>query len=251
MRAVDVILIDLGNPHIEGVELVDGLHSQFPHTPIVLMSAPFGVNVSLECMRKGATNHFPRDLLESEPTAVLETLRAAAGDHHRRRTALARLDNLYFEFTLANDRGEVPAIAGRLATAAVECGLCDRGVGTRIGVAIEECLLNAVVHGNLEVAGELRQADEAAYYREIDARRGQAPYALRRVKVTARISSKEAVFVIQDEGSGFDVASVPDPTDPKNLFRVGGRGILLMRSFMTSVHFADGGRRVTLVKKGR
>ena len=87
MRAVDVILIDLGNPHIEGVELVDGLHSQFPHTPIVLMSAPFGVNVSLECMRKGATNHFPRDLLESEPTAVLETLRAAAGDHHRRRTA--------------------------------------------------------------------------------------------------------------------------------------------------------------------
>jgi CheY-like chemotaxis protein len=249
VRDMDVILVDLGNPHVEGVELVESLHTQFPHTPIVLMSAPYAVNVALEAVRKGAVNHFPRDLLDSEPAAVLETLRAAARDHGRRRTALARLDNLFFEFTLTNDRTEVPAVAARLAEATVETGVCDRTAATRVGVALEECLLNAIIHGNLEVASALRQVDEAEYYRVIDERRAELPYAGRRVKLTARVGKAEAVFVVQDEGVGFDVASVPDPTDPENLCRVGGRGLLLMRSFMTAVHFSEQGNRVTLVKR--
>jgi anti-sigma regulatory factor (Ser/Thr protein kinase) len=69
------------------------------------------------------------------------------------------------------------------------------------------------------------------------------------VTVTARLSRREGVFVVQDEGPGFDVRTIPDPTDPANLFRVGGRGILLMRSFMTVVQFGDRGNRVTLVKR--
>ena len=85
IRDVDVILVDLGNPHVEGVELVESLSSTFPHTPILLMSAPYAVNVALEGVRKGAVNHFPRELLDSEPSAVLETLQAAARDHRRRR----------------------------------------------------------------------------------------------------------------------------------------------------------------------
>ena len=175
--------------------------------------------------------------------------RVAARDHARRRTALARLDNLYFEFSLQNDRTHVPAVSGRLTDACIETGLCDRSSATRTGVALEECLLNAVIHGNLEVSSELRQADEQAYLRQIEERRSRSPFKERKVKVTARISRSEGVFVVQDDGPGFDVTKVPDPTHPANLFRIGGRGILLMRSFMTAVHFNDRGNRVTLVKR--
>ena len=249
VRDVDVILVDLGNPHVEGVDLVESLHSNFPQTPIVLMSAPYAVNVALEAVRKGAVNHFPRELLDSEPTAVLETLRAAAQSHQRRRAAIARLDNQYFEFTLENDCSQVPAIVARLAEAAIETGLCDRTSATRVSVALEESMLNAVVHGNLEVTSELRQMDESAYMRRIAERRYQAPYCDRRTKVTARLSATEGVFVIQDAGHGFDIAKIPDPTDPHNLARVTGRGILLMRSFMSEVHFNEVGNRVTMVKR--
>jgi anti-sigma regulatory factor (Ser/Thr protein kinase) len=137
----------------------------------------------------------------------------------------------------------------RLAEAAAEVGLCDRPTARRVGVAVEEALLNAIIHGNLEVSSELRQADEGTYDRWIIERSRQSPYADRRVRLTARVSRSEAVFVVQDEGPGFDVSQVPDPTDPENLFRVGGRGILLMRSFMTAVQFDDRGSRVTLVKR--
>lgn len=248
-RNVDVILIDLGNPHLDGVELVGSLYTELPHTPIVLMSAPFGVSVALEAVRKGATNHFPRDLLDTEPAAVLATLRAAADEHRRRAQAAGRLDSQAFEFTLDNDPAEVPAVVAGLADTAVEVGLCDRPTARRIGVAVEEALLNAIVHGNLEVTTDLRQLDEGAYHRQIQTRRAQSPYQERRVKLSARLSRAEATFVVQDEGRGFDVSLVPDPTDPGHLFRVGGRGILLMRSFMTAVRFADRGTRVTLVKR--
>ena len=120
---------------------------------------------------------------------------------------------------------------------------------SRVAVALEECLLNAIIHGNLGVSSAAREQDEADYYREIDSRRQQFPFSDRRIKLSAQISGTEASFVVQDEGAGFDINQVPDPTNPENLFRVSGRGILLMRSFMTTVHFADGGRKVMLVKR--
>jgi CheY-like chemotaxis protein/anti-sigma regulatory factor (Ser/Thr protein kinase) len=249
VREIDVILIDLGNPHLDGVELVDALHAQHPHTPIVLMSAPYAVSVALEAVRKGAVNHFPRDLLDTEPAAVLETLRAAAQDHRRHKLAGTRLDHQTFAFTLDNDRAQVPAITYRLAAACVEVGLCDRPTATRVGVALEEALVNAIVHGNLEVSSDLRQGDESAFDRQINDRQRRPPYANRRVRLTAKVSRSDGVFVVADEGPGFDATRIPDPTADGNLFRVGGRGIFLMRSFMTAVQFNGRGNEVTLVKR--
>jgi CheY-like chemotaxis protein/anti-sigma regulatory factor (Ser/Thr protein kinase) len=248
-RAVDVILIDLGDPLVEGVELTESLAARFPQVPIVLMSAPYAVSVALEAVRKGGSGHFPRDLLDTEPAAVLETLRTAARDGQLRRAAALCADNQYFEFTIHNDRSVVPAVVRRLSDAAVEVGLCDRLAAVRVGVALEEAIVNAIVHGNLEVSSDLRQEDESRYGREIEARRTRLPFADRRVRVTARVSRTEGVFVVQDDGPGFDISRIPDPTGEANIMRVGGRGILLMRAFMSSVHFNEAGNRVTLVKR--
>ena len=54
------------------------------------------------------------------------------------------------------------------------------------------------------------------------------------------------MYTVRDEGPGFDPASLPDPTDPANLDRPCGRGLLLMRTFMDNVIFNDKGNEVTL-----
>jgi serine/threonine-protein kinase RsbW len=57
---------------------------------------------------------------------------------------------------------------------------------------------------------------------------------------------------IEDEGEGFDPATVPDPTDPENLLRPSGRGIFYMQQFMTRVEFgraSNGGTSVLMVKQ--
>ena len=55
--------------------------------------------------------------------------------------------------------------------------------------------------------------------------------------------------MIRDEGQGFDLASLPDPTLPQNLERRTGRGLFLIRTFMDEVRHNDVGNEITMVKR--
>ena len=71
----------------------------------------------------------------------------------------------------------------------------------------------------------------------------QSPYREQLIHVTANESRQGVSYTIRDEGPGFDPASLPDPTDPANLERVSGRGLLLILSFMDEVlHYPFGQR---------
>ena len=63
------------------------------------------------------------------------------------------------------------------------------------------------------------------------------------------MSREEATFVIRDEGDGFDASKVPDPGDPDVMEREGGRGLLLVQTFMDDVTFNQAGNQVTMVKR--
>ena len=91
--------------------------------------------------------------------------------------------------------------------------------------------------------------DEAAYGRMAEFRRRRPPYCDRRLHVLARLSRREAVYVIRDEGPGFDPTTLPDPTDPAHLERTTGRGLILIRAFMDGVSFNGAGNAITLLKR--
>jgi len=92
-----------------------------------------------------------------------------------------------------------------------------------IRMAIEECLVNAIKHGN--------QMDPA-----------------KQVHVDYHLATDRFDIAIRDEGPGFDPADVPDPTAPENLERPCGRGLLLMRSFMSEVNYNGSGNEVRMSK---
>ncbi len=97
----------------------------------------------------------------------------------------------------------------------------------QIGMAVRECMVNAVVHGN-------GYSNKKKVHLDIE-------------------RFKEGLAVtVGDEGEGFDVSSVPDPLAPENLLRQSGRGLLLIRAFMDEVDLhprPGGGTEVRLVKK--
>ena len=119
----------------------------------------------------------------------------------------------------------------------------------RVAVALEEALVNAIIHGNLEVSSRLRDLPGNEYETLINARRQESPYSQRIVRVAFSVSRQHAKFVICDEGPGFDVNSVPDPRAPDKVEIPSGRGLLLMRSFMDEVRYSARGNEVTLVKR--
>jgi serine/threonine-protein kinase RsbW len=92
-----------------------------------------------------------------------------------------------------------------------------------VRLALEEALVNALKHGNRD-----------------DPRK--------KVAVSFQVTPEHATTRIEDEGAGFDPRRIPDPLAPENLERPGGRGVFLMRHYMTSVQFNERGNGVTLSK---
>ena len=66
-----------------------------------------------------------------------------------------------------------------------------------------------------------------------------------------RIDPEQAVFVIRDDGQGFDTSSLPTKGDLGALDTGGGRGIVLMHAFMDDVAYNAVGNEVTLIKRRR
>jgi hypothetical protein len=112
-------------------------------------------------------------------------------------------------------------------------------------------MTNAILHGNLGLTSELRETNEKEYYRQVAERRTQSPWCERRVHIGVTLNGQEAVFVVRDEGEGFDRELLPDPTDPANLERVSGRGLLLIQTFMDRVEHNERGNQITMVKRCR
>ena len=130
-----------------------------------------------------------------------------------------------------------------------DTGVCDDNTRDRVGVALQEALSNAMFHGNLEVSSELRQDDESLFYAEVNKRRRMAPYRNRIIQVFAEVDRDAAKYCIRDEGPGFDTTTLDLPFDPESLTRLGGRGMILIRSFMDEVKHNKTGNEVVMVKR--
>lgn len=69
------------------------------------------------------------------------------------------------------------------------------------------------------------------------------------IVITFEILNEQLKIIIQDQGNGFDIEQVPDPTLPENILKDGGRGIFYARQAYDSVWYEDGGRRAILIRK--
>ena len=247
-----VVLTDMQMPRMDGLTLVEKIREQFPQVPVVLMTSSGSERVAVEALKAGAADYVPKQALAHDLGPVLERVLSVRQAEHRRFRVLAGMTRRSSQFVLENDPSLVPPLVSLFREDLIEVGLCDLTGATRAGIALEEALLNAIYHGNLELSSDLRQDGGDAYQRLAERRRDEEPYRPRRVRVHVRIDGEQARFVIRDEGPGFDVSNLPDPTDPDNVLRLSGRGVLLIRMFMDEVAYNDRGNEITLAawKKG-
>lgn len=250
-QTIDLVLTDMIMPGMNGLELVETIHTRYPLLPVVLMTAHGSEEIAMQALQKGAASYVPkqnlaRDLLET----VEDVLRLSSAERGQQRlmACLARVES---EFHLDNDPALIPALIGHVCENLRRLKCCAENERLRVTVALSEALLNAMYHGNLEVGSELRETDEKAYRRLLEERRGSPPYANRRIHILAYESSTEARYVIRDEGNGFDPSRLPNPTDPANLEKISGRGLLLIRTFMDEVRHNDKGNEITMIKRRR
>lgn len=127
-----------------------------------------------------------------------------------------------FEITIPSETAAGHEVQERIVQSLEALRFSSREVfGVRL--ALEEALVNAIKHGN-----------------RMDPNKS--------VRIACQISPDRVRIEIEDEGSGFRLEDVPDPTADENLERPCGRGIMLMRSFMSLIEYNEQGNRVLLEK---
>jgi serine/threonine-protein kinase RsbW len=126
------------------------------------------------------------------------------------------------DMVIPSDPAQARAVQDQIEQLLLSFPVGDRDVFS-IKLALEEAIVNAIKHGN--------QLDRS-----------------KSVRISYRLHADRFEVQITDEGAGFDPADVPDPTAVENLERPCGRGLMLMRYYMTEVHYNQCGNSVFLRK---
>src|SRR4051794_14459004 len=170
--------------------------------------------------------------------AASKPKRGGGGDQARRAAAAARspatttphhasaapnLASPSVKMTIASSYSDAREVQ-RLIREAIEQADYDPDSQFAIKLSLEEAIINAIKHGN--------KLDKDKH-----------------VHVEWSVTPDAAEIIIEDEGPGFSRNDVPDPTDDSNLQKLTGRGILLIETYMNTVEWSKGGRRVRLVRK--
>ncbi len=124
------------------------------------------------------------------------------------------------DLNIPADLGSLRLVEKAIDEISLELDLSDEVYGNVL-VATMEATNNAIIHGN--------NSDPE-----------------KNVKIEMMMEKKELLVHIEDQGRGFDYATVPDPTAPENLEKINGRGIFLMERLSDEILYLENGRIVVL-----
>ena len=129
---------------------------------------------------------------------------------------------LELERSLPSEVASISPFVDRLMVLFRKCGCVSQGESD-VEIALREALTNAIIHGNHE-------------------------NPRKHVYVRCRCKPDEVSIAVKDEGRGFELNKIADPTAPENTGAVHGRGIYLMKALMDEVRFEEGGVVVRMRK---
>jgi CheY-like chemotaxis protein/anti-sigma regulatory factor (Ser/Thr protein kinase) len=245
----DLIVTDLNMPVRDGLGLVEDIKLRLPQIPVILMTAQGSEEIAMRSLQRGAAYYVPKRVLAKDlvdaVVSVLESSQAALST----KRVLDCMVQSEVHFLLDNDAALIPPLVSYLKESLFRIGGSDETGLVRVTIALREAALNAMHHGNLELSSALRETDDKEYYRLAQERRSRKPFSERKVYVQAFDTPDESIYIIRDEGPGFDPTKLPNPLDPENMDRVSGRGLLLIRTFMDEVRHNPAGNEITMIKR--
>ncbi|MCB1327631.1 MAG: ATP-binding protein [Spirochaetales bacterium] len=212
-----------------------------------LESGEKSTSLSLEL---GTTQNEPREML-----IQLERVDTDRGDVMILGKAMLPAENLLGKHTERETRkfviGNYISVADLILNA-ITVNLtryCPEDLATEMKMGVKEMLTNAIEHGNLAITFDEKHkaTTEETYYDLIKKRQKHPEYRKRTVMIYYSLRPERVMFVIRDQGAGFDHQAALKRGEVESE-RFHGRGILVTRHMFDVVRYNERGNQVTLVK---
>jgi anti-sigma regulatory factor (Ser/Thr protein kinase) len=160
------------------------------------------------------------------------------------------LDGIAGSFSIENDLLAVPLYAGIGATMLIQRGLINPDKKMHLQLALGELIVNAVEHGNCGISYDEKTMgmENGLSVVELVAEKCRDPL-IRQKKVEFQwdIQKEKTLFVIRDEGNGFDVKAHLRKIAAQDVMSLHGRGIKLASMLSTELKYNEKGNQVTLI----
>lgn len=245
----DIVLTDLQMPEMDGLQLVQKIKAVLPALPVILMTAHGSEEIAVAALKAGAASYVPKANLRRDLNSTVHSVLSILSTQRAELQLMSNLRRVELHFEIGNELAALRPLVLHMQGYLRQLNLVDQSELVRVSTALQEALINSIEHGNLELDSSLRELRDDTYWRQGNERRRQTPYKDRRVFVSAVFTPDEARWTLRDEGPGFNPQTLPDPTDPANLDRCSGRGLLLIRTFMDEVSFNENGTEIRMLKR--
>lgn len=243
--AFDVIITDVLMSGLSGLELLNHVHKQPHRVPVIVISGQNDQEAAINALQQGAASFVSKTDLNSRLGEVVKQVLDAASREQNYQSMISCAQEMRFHFELQNDPGLIKAMVGMVQQMAEGMQILSSEAQTRLGVALDEAILNAMCHGNLELSQKDMKEVHAHHHADeiiecVDKRREESPFCNRRVHVKIGMTRDGIKVIVQDDGEGFqtEALSKEDST----------RGITLIKNLVDQASFNDLGNELTLVK---
>lgn len=249
-KVFDAVLLDLCLPDCTGFDLMDWMLETRPGLAVIIVSGTGTEQTVVEALERGAMSYVGKTALRQGLAQTVLKVINANQQSRRIRQVRDGLTSISLSFEINNDPALIQPLLHEVRDA-LDRFKIGGSCAPQLIVGVEEAIANALYHGNLEIGSELKHTNFSEFYKQAEQARQNPMLSRRSVRLSIDASHDGAKIRVEDDGQGFDPASVPDPTLPENIARAHGRGLLMMRAFFDDVRFNKLGNVVTLTVKNR
>lgn len=251
----DVVVTDLQMPELNGIQLCAEAKAEYPHVPIILVTGQGSEELAVEALQAGATSYVPKTGLSQYLLDTVEQVLALSQHDQSKVRLMQNTTGVRYQFNLELDQALISPLVDFVSSTMASLGIGDESDQRHVSVAIEEALINAMFHGNLELdsaaALHARQRmHDGGISEDVVERQVLSPYKERRVQVAINLNRKQIEIAIRDEGAGFNASVCTEhASEPSQLSSQEGRGLTLIHNFMDHVSFNDSANEIRMCMK--
>lgn len=245
----DVIICNMLLPGMSGLELLNTIRKKDSKTSIIIATTKSSENIAIQAFRLGATDFLKKPIQDKDILPILEKLK----EKHQAEPQDIKYGDVEqgsMKFTFRTELDSVHLIVERLIG---ELGddFFDEDDKINIELGLIELITNALEHGNLNISFDEKTAacDNNTLEELLESRMKDPTYSNRLITVNFEYTPEECIWSIIDEGDGFDISQLPDPTAKENLDSLHGRGIFMTKLFFDSLEYKGKGNQAVAIKR--
>jgi CheY-like chemotaxis protein len=218
----DLVLSDLRMPGLDGLQLLQAIKEINPRVPVVIISGHGDAQTVVAALKAGAENFLAKPLSLETLARVVDQALALSRLLPTAIPSLAKIRQVT-HLECPSRQELISDLVQIIALSAINVGFAVHDLDNNLKLALVEAITNAMEHGHHWDLSRL-------------------------VTLEVKLTPERLLVSVEDQGPGFDVQSLPDPTSEDHLLAERGRGVFLMQAIMDEVRFNQAGNRVTMVK---